>query len=438
MEPKAMQRYLGIALFFVVLIAGMMFLEKSETFFRLMVGMAFGYVLARADTGFAGSVNRAYRTGSTHLLRSMMLMFFVAALMFAAVMIFLPEGMEYKLKINPINLGMMTGAFLFGFGMALSSCCGSGVLTDLAVDLPRAFVTFSFFIFGVFVGFPFEHKAAWVKKSWFVTENGGKGVYLPDLFGFDHANGYLGALIFTGLMCLLFAYGAEQWQKRQEAQGYNTAMEEEVLHERINTPGTEESAQYSGFLNKVFIKPWTLYQAAIGLAVVWIILFLGNKSGWGVTTAFGETFGRLLLLAGVPVESLSDFTGIALEKEKFTKGFFENGGIVQNMGIVLGAAIYWLLIGLFSKGFLASIRPIPLKSVLQYATGGFTMGFGTRLAGGCNAGALFTPIAELSLSGWGFLVFMILGAILGNKIYFKSFKNKQDAARRQANTQETS
>jgi uncharacterized membrane protein YedE/YeeE len=45
---------------------------------------------------------------------------------------------------------------------------------------------------------------------------------------------------------------------------------------------------------------------------------------------------------------------------------------------------------------------------------GLAMGLGTRLANGCNVGALFTPIANFSLSGWIFLVVMVAGGLGGN------------------------
>ena len=51
-----------------------------------------------------------------------------------------------------------------------------------------------------------------------------------------------------------------------------------------------------------------------------------------------------------------------------------------------------------------------------YALGGLCMGFGTRLANGCNVGALYTPIANFSLSGWIFLIFLVLGGVIGNTV----------------------
>lgn len=42
---------------------------------------------------------------------------------------------------------------------------------------------------------------------------------------------------------------------------------------------------------------------------------------------------------------------------------------------------------------------LTVREALLFALGGLTMGVGTRLANGCNVGALYTPIANFSLSG---------------------------------------
>ena len=86
---------------------------------------------------------------------------------------------------------------------------------------------------------------------------------------------------------------------------------------------------------------------------------------------------------------------------------------VQNLGIVFGAAIYLLTSGTFKDTFLSGLKTTP-KQALLYAFGGILMGLGTRFANGCNVGALYTPIANFSLSGWVFLVAMVLGGIGGN------------------------
>ncbi len=79
--------------------------------------------------------------------------------------------------------------------------------------------------------------------------------------------------------------------------------------------------------------------------------------------------------------------------------------------------------GRFKKG-LDLTGNLKIKDISLYAVAGILMGVGTRLANGCNAGGLYTPISHLSLSGWLFLVFMVAGGILGNVIKRKLYSKK--------------
>ena len=140
------EHMIGLLFGLGIVIWGRYFLTSDMLFFRLMVGIGFGYTLSRGYTGFAGSVNRAYRTGSTRLMRTMAMMFFLTALMSIAVL-FNEDATTFDLWINPINVGLLLGGILFGFGMTFSSCCASGVLTDLVTALPRGLITLIFFGF---------------------------------------------------------------------------------------------------------------------------------------------------------------------------------------------------------------------------------------------------------------------------------------------------
>ena len=408
----------------IVLIATLLlgkFYLETDVFFRLLIGLAFGYVLARADTGFAGSVNRTYRSGSIRLLKYMMLTFFLAALTTAALLVFKSDLVEYKLNIYPINIALAIGAVMFGFGMALSSCCGSGVLTDLVVDFPRGIFTIIPFMIGIFISFPLQRKTDFVQKSYISSASVDEGVFLPDLFTFDGLNGYLGAVILTGILCLLVIYIAERWQKKQIAKGHSVINGEEEYMLRLNTEGSEESKLYPSLYDRVFIKPWTLKQGAIGLAIVFTLLMAGANTGWGVTTALGNFFGRILYLFGVSDQALIEYTGFAADKSPYVSSIFTQGGHVQNIGIILGALIYLLLAKKWYHPFKSNMK-ITGKSIVQFMIGGFLMGVGTRIANGCNAGALFTPIAQFSLSGWLFFIFMFVGGWLGNMLAFKDFR----------------
>ena len=94
---------IGCILLFVVLFGGARVLLPSVAI-RLAIGCGLGYVLSRAWTGFAGGVNRACRTGSTALMRAMMLMFFVTSITVAAYALGTDDITTLDLWVNPINV----------------------------------------------------------------------------------------------------------------------------------------------------------------------------------------------------------------------------------------------------------------------------------------------------------------------------------------------
>ncbi|MGM0409365.1 MAG: YeeE/YedE family protein [Bacillota bacterium] len=419
---KKGEKVLGFVAILALFIFGSNFLKTDILFFRLLVGAGLGYSLARAYTGFAGSVNRAYRTGSTKLMRTLMFMFFLTAVIVAGFL-FKSDPLSYNLWIRPINLGLLIGGFLFGFGMSLSVCCASGVLTDLSQGFPRAFITLIFFGLGVFVGFPFQNMADWIRRSWIDTPVGDQldgGVFLPDLFKWDGMEGYLGALLFIGLLCAIVSFISYYYEKKQKEKGKYVGHMMEKQQENRDKMDLEKHGVFSTETYKhLFIKPWTLKQGAVVIIVLFAVLMGVTGAGWGASQPYGIWFGKILMLFGVSAESISEFVNMA--PDPFELPFFQHQISVQNFGIIVGTIIYLLTAGKFGEAFKSGWQ-ITGKEVFVYALGGITMGFGTRLANGCNVGALYTPIANLSLSGWFFLITMIIGGIVSNKLSENVFK----------------
>ena len=56
---------------------------------------------------------------------------------------------------------------------------------------------------------------------------------------------------------------------------------------------------------------------------------------------------------------------------------------------------------------------LPWRQVLAAALGGLLMGYGARLAFGCNVGALFSGIASSSLHGWLWFAAGLAGSYIG-------------------------
>ena len=81
---------------------------------------------------------------------------------------------------------------------------------------------------------------------------------------------------------------------------------------------------------------------------------------------------------------------------------------VMDGGIVLGALLASLLAGRFRP-----VWTIPLRSLVAAVAGGLLLGYGARIAYGCNIGAYFSGIASGSLHGWLWLPCAFAGNVIG-------------------------
>lgn len=401
----------------ILLILSLIFAGSLDNGVHVLFGLALGYSLMRAYTGFAGSINRAYRRGSTKLLRAMLGMFFITAVLMAGVL-YTAEPGSIKLNLNPINFGLILGGLFFGFGMSLASCCASGALTDLVNGTPRAFVVLIFFMIGVFFGFPFQHKATWCTTGWFTSANGGRGVFIPDWFPNGHFGGYLGALIVTGIFCLIGCWFAFYYEKKKRDNGEYLGVPSEIKSEEKDNFDWKDAKFFSWeTYYHIFAKPWTLMQGSVALSVIFTVMTLIQRKGWGVSSAYGIWFGKLLVKFGYDPAALADFAGFTGKKaDIFAKGFLAHNGSVQDVFIIVGTLIYLLMANHFVAEFKDGLAEWDKRDALMYAVAGFSMGFGTRLGNGCNVGALYTPIAEFSLSGWIYIIFLFTGAFIGNRV----------------------
>jgi uncharacterized membrane protein YedE/YeeE len=423
---KKGQNLMGLIVIILTLIMGKTMLGSSMLFFRLLAGIGFGYALTRGFMGFAGSVNRAYNTGSAKLMKVLAWMFLGSAAVSVAFL-YNADASSYDLWVNQVNLGLILGGILFGFGMTFSACCASGVLTDLVTGLPRAIITLLFFGMGIFLGFPFQRAATWVqeagiptdwiRKSLVTSETGAKlygGVYFPDLFKWDGLNGYLGATILTAVLAGIVVYIAKKYEDSHRAAGTFTGVASEM--EQYKECSVDANKPFKLFSEEtyelMFVRPWTMKTGAMVITAIFTLLMGVTKAGWGASTPYGWWFGKLLMVFGVSPEALAKFTNFP--EKLYTMPFFNHPINVQNFGIIVGTIICLLLAGTF-HGTVRSELKITFKEAILFAMGGLLMGFGTRLSNGCNVGALYTPIANFSLSGWVFFAALVAGGIFGNR-----------------------
>ncbi len=160
--------------------------------------------------------------------------------------------------------------------------------------------------------------------------------------------------------------------------------------------------------HKLFVERWSFMTGALIISLIFAFIYVAAGKAWGVTSSFTTAGVWILGHLGVDFEAIGGFAKPLKQAADIT----HHAGTLRNVATVLGATIAFLLAGRFKLNF-----NFKLRDAWVYALGGFLMGVGARLARGCNVGALYAAITSLSLHGWGFLITMVLGAILSLKMF---------------------
>ena len=83
----------------------------------------------------------------------------------------------------------------------------------------------------------------------------------------------------------------------------------------------------------------------------------------------------------------------------------------MNFGIILGALLAAGLAGKFAPSF-----KIPGRSIMAAVIGGILLGYGARIAFGCNIGAFFSGVASTSMHGWLWFISAFIGSTIGTRL----------------------
>jgi hypothetical protein len=156
--------------------------------------------------------------------------------------------------------------------------------------------------------------------------------------------------------------------------------------------------------------PWPLVVGALGLAAINVATLLLAGRPWGVTSAFALWGSKIAALAGADVASWPYWQTPARVAE-LHGSVFEDVTSVMDFGIVLGALAAAGLAGRFAPSW-----RVPLRSLVAAIAGGLMLGYGARIAYGCNIGAYFSGIASSSVHGWVWFASAFAGNMLGTRL----------------------
>jgi len=338
-----------------------------------IVGALLGVTLYHASFGFTQAWRVFVSDRRAAGLRAQMLMLGVGVLLFFPV---LSQGTLFGYPVaglvSPAGVSVLLGAFLFGIGMQLGGGCASGTLFAVGGGNTRMVVTLLFFVIGSVAAtyaFPWWSALPAIKPTSMVL-----------------AWGPVPAIAANLVVFALIAWIATRLERRRHGAVISFASR------------TERPAS-------LLRGPWPLIWGGIALVVLnFATLALAGRP-WGITSAFALWGAKALATLGVDVGS---WTYWAKQQKALAAPVGMDVTTVMDIGLMLGALAAASVAGKF-----APVWKLPLRSLLGAIVGGLLLGFGARLAYGCNIGAYFSGIISGSLHAWLWLPAAFAGSALG-------------------------
>ncbi|MBP2281142.1 putative membrane protein YedE/YeeE [Psychrobacter sp. PL15] len=342
----------------------------------LGIGLLLGYTLFHARFGFTSAFRRIMSVGNGQAMRSHMLMLAVAVTLFAPILAYGATFFGGPLAgyVAPVGVSLIVGSFMFGIGMQLGGGCASGTLYALGGGRSVMFVTFIFFIIGATIGA--YHLPFWTEEM---------PAFEPYSLATSTNLGYSGAW----LLSLAF-FGLIAWVTL-------------VVEKKTKAPKMAPVPSTSGW-KRILRGSWPLFAAAIVLALLNALTLMTRGQPWGITSAFALWGSKIARTLGVDVTNWGYWQGA--NAAALDVSIFADSTTVLNIGIILGAFIASAAGGLFK------FTQVTAGNFAASVIGGLMMGYGARLAFGCNIGAYFGGIASFSLHGYVWGILALAGTLL--------------------------
>lgn len=374
--PEIQRPYLTLALTVAVGLFLYLVGNNGKLAALFAIGIVMGVTLYHASFGFTGAYRRAILEKDISGVTAQLIMLAVAMLLFAPV---LSQGEIFGHgvvgAVAPVSVSMAFGALIFGIGMQLAGGCGSGTLFTAGGGNPRMVLVLVLFCVGGFWGS--------LDLGWWSEMPGIAGVSLGEAIGWGPAvvlQLTILALIYLGLRRLGAGNKRPLW-----------------------TTGRGSWAW-------VARGPWPLLLSAGSLALLnWMTLLIAGHP-WSITWAFALWGAKAAVAFGWSPETSVFWSG-GFPAAALNRPVLEDVTSVMDVGIILGAFIAAAL-----AGKIAPKSRIPMSSLLAAVVGGLLLGYGARLAYGCNIGAFFSGVASTSLHGWVWILFGIIGNFIGVRL----------------------
>jgi len=357
-------------------------LTNNQQSILFLIGIGLGICLLHTMFGFSGAWRNYIRDRNSEGIRAQIYLILLTSLFFFPVLGGAFDEIKSFGSISPIGYSVLIGAFLFGIGMQLGGGCGSGTLFTMGQGQMDMLITLLFFIIGATVGS--SHLNWWHE--------------LGDLGSLSLIKeyGWFTALVITVVLLAIIYSLVTFFDKKKNS----------TLVPIFNHGG---QIQFS----TTFIHgKWPLWWAVIGLAVLNLLTLLIAGHPWSITFAFSLWGTKVWSAIGGDISNWT-YWQLPYPQQALNSSVLLDNTSVMNFGLILGAGLAAALAGRF-----APKSNMTIAKWIAVIMGGLLLGYGARLAFGCNIGGMLAGIASGSMHGWLWLIAAFIGNIAGTRMRF--------------------
>ena len=324
------------------------------------VGIGLGGVLASRRFGFTTGWRMLVEDKDPSGVFGQLLLLALAACMAMPLLGYFPE---LTAALGPPSVSLIVGAFIFGLCMQIADGCGSGTLYKAGLGIPMNAAVLPVFAIGSFLGS--------VHLGWWLDLGRTQPVGLVSEWGWDVAL----AATLAGLA--LVAAGISFYCKRYHLKA-----------------GRQPKP--------MFVRKWIVGAVLLAIFATLNLVIAGQP--WGVVYGFGLWAAKIANTTGLMDLSTNWFWSQPGNAARLHETVLLDVTSITNIGILAGAL--WV----------SASSPDCGKALTVVLVAGLVLGYSSRLAFGCNVGAMFSGISTGSIHGWIWVPLAFAGTIFGLRI----------------------
>ena len=322
-----------------------------------LVGIGMGAALAGARFGFTTGWRQLLEQRDPRGVTGQLVLLALASVLCLPL---LSRYSELTAALGPPSVSLLIGAFVFGLTMQIADGCGSGTLYKAGLGIPLNMGILPLFAFGSFLGS--VHVGDWLKLGQL------EPIGLVSVFGGTQALLItLAGLVVAGLLVRAWVGPGRTWWDRK----------------------------------------WLV--GAVALAVLAALNLVIAGQPWGVVYGFGLWAAKIVNAAGLFDPTANAFWSQAGNAQRLTESVLMDITSITNIGISGGAL--WI-----SAKATTATQPLTTQQWVVGLVAGFLMGYSSRLAFGCNIGAMLSGISTGSVHGWIWVPLALMGTMIGIRV----------------------